>query len=228
MNKTRYGNRDKRRKTNVVLNALIGIVLILILAVGYQLILGGEKEETSNSKISDQQETQSEEPAADQEDNASDEAENKDKETQNTSGDEQSAEDKAADEKAKEEEKQKNEKEQSEDPNEGATVTEGEPGSDVAEVIENPNWKPVGTTQEGDHTAVYDKGSTDWQEMTKALTAATGVQADNMTIWRLENNGSPDDAIGTISAKGSDEKLRVSIQFVENEGWKPVKVEKLK
>ena len=38
---SRYEKRDKRRKTNIVLNTLITIVTLLILVIGYQLMFGG-------------------------------------------------------------------------------------------------------------------------------------------------------------------------------------------
>ncbi|KZZ86017.1 hypothetical protein AS29_002215 [Bacillus sp. SJS] len=201
MNRTRYGNRDKRRKTNVVLNVMIAVVLILIAAVGYQLITGGEKKQTSSSKISDQQ-SQSEETS---EETASEQTDKEDTESQNTSGDEAS----------KEEAKPADDNKQSEE----------DKAAEADKETKSSEWEPVGTSQKGEHTTVYDKGSADWQEMTKAMSVATGIPEDNMTIWFLGNNGSPNDAKGTVSAKNSDEKYEVTLQFIENEGWKPLTVE---
>ncbi|RKJ56469.1 DUF1510 family protein, partial [Butyricicoccus sp. 1XD8-22] len=44
----------------------------------------------------------------------------------------------------------------------------------------------------------------------------------------VKNNGSSDSAISVISSKDQAEKYRVTIQWIANQGWKPVKVEKLK
>ncbi|AZB43712.1 DUF1510 family protein [Bacillus sp. FJAT-42376] len=203
MNKTRYGNRDKRRKTNIVLNVLIGVVLILIVAVGSQLILGGDKKQSSSSKVSDQQ---TREEQTNQE-TASAQAEKENTDSQNT------------DDQQSEEAKPEDEEEQPAEPAQEDKAKE--------EGTEKSKWEPVGTEQKGEHTTVYDKGSADWKEMTKAMSAATGIPEDNMTIWFLGNNGSPNDAKGTISPKNSSEKYQVTLRFIENEGWKPLTVNKV-
>jgi hypothetical protein len=66
----------------------------------------------------------------------------------------------------------------------------------------------------------------DWQEMLQAISYATGVDQSNMTVWFLGNNG-PNKSVGTISTKDQSEKYRVYIDWVDGQGWKPVKVEVL-
>ena len=63
--------------------------------------------------------------------------------------------------------------------------------------------------------------------MTKALSYATGIPESDMIIWFLGNNGGPNDAAGTISPKDKSVKYKVYITWVENNGWKPTKIEKL-
>ncbi|OLN23431.1 hypothetical protein BTO30_05575 [Domibacillus antri] len=105
-------------------------------------------------------------------------------------------------------------------------VTEGtEPN--VEQDIVDPNWKGVGTTQSGPHTSSFDTGSTDWQEKVNALSYATGIPVDNMTVWYISGNGQHG-AIGTVSPKNDqNDAYRVFIEWVDGEGWKPVKVQKL-
>ncbi|EAR63631.1 hypothetical protein B14911_06818, partial [Bacillus sp. NRRL B-14911] len=88
----------------------------------------------------------------------------------------------------------------------------------------NPSWQPVGTSQTGEHTAVYE--GVDWNEMVQAITYATGIPESNMTIWFLGNNG-PNQSVGTVSTKDQQEKYRVYIEWVDGQGWKPVKMEEL-
>lgn len=64
--------------------------------------------------------------------------------------------------------------------------------------------------------------------MLEAISYATGVSKDNMTVIWLGNNGSPQDAKGTIRTKDSGVKYQVAITWVDGKGWKPTKVEKLK
>ncbi len=215
---SRFENRDKRRKANVVLNILIGIVVILILVIGSQLMLGGNdseqaskgtKEETGSNQI----ENEKNKEEKDKEQTAKEDAES----------DQESSEEADA---AKEDENVKEEPEESEAGKE--VITEGDPNSNVDQIIENPGWKPVGTSQSEPHAAQYDESSQDWAEMIQAMSYATGLSESDMTIWFIGNNGSPNDAKGTISSKDKTQNYKVEITWVENEGWKPVKVEKLK
>jgi hypothetical protein len=213
---SRYEKRDKRRKTNIVLNTLIGIVALLILVIGSQLIFGGGAEKTA--KYNEQpdiklanEENSNEEAIADKEKEDGDKL---DKELDENIDEETDSE-------------ENTEKETTEDSFEQATITEGDPASGVEETIENPGWSPVGTTQSEPHAADYKKGSQDWNEMTKALSYATGISESDMIIWFLGNNGSPNDSVGTISPKDKSSKYKVYITWVENEGWKPTKIEKL-
>jgi hypothetical protein len=217
---SRYEKRDKRRKTNVVLNTLIGIVALLILVIGSQLIFGGSDSEKT-AKYNEQpdiklaNEEESNEEAIADEEKEEDENSNKSNEELDENND------------GKADSEEKSDEEATEDPFEQATITEGDPGSGVEETIENPGWAPVGTSQTGQHSANYEKGSQDWAEMTKALSYATGIPESEMIIWFLGNNGSPNDAVGTISPKDKSAKYKVYITWVENEGWKPTKIEKI-
>ena len=207
---SRYEKRDKRRKTNIVLNTLIGIVAVLILFIGYQLMFGGSAEKTA--KYNEQPDIKLANEENSNEEEKTDKEKNQESET-----------------KTEEEKKAEKDSEEStdEDPPEQPTITEGEPGSGIKETIENPGWSPIGTSQTEPHTASYDKGTQDWAEMTKALSYATGIPESDMILWRLENNGSPNDAVGTISSKDKSIKYKVYITWVENKGWKPTKIEKL-
>lgn len=215
---SRFENRDKRRKANVVLNTLIGIVVLLIVVIGSSLMLGGNDSKQTSKETN-------EETGSNQIENK----EEKDKEEQSSSKDDAESEQDSSNETDASKEDEENAEEPSEEEEQGEeVVTEGDPNSNVEEIVENPSWEPVGTSQAEPHVAKYDKSSQDWAEMTKAMSSATGLSESDMTIWFLGNNGSPNDAVGTISSKDKSQNYRVQITWVENEGWKPVKVEKLK
>ena len=97
----------------------------------------------------------------------------------------------------------------------------------VDRVITDENWQPTPTTQSGEHVSSYDDQSVDWAEKVATITAVTGIEENNMIIWRLQNNGGPDKAIATVSTNDKTEMYRVSMEWVDNEGWKPVKLEQL-
>jgi cytoskeletal protein RodZ len=100
-------------------------------------------------------------------------------------------------------------------------------GPNVEETIKNPNWEPVATQQSGEHVSSFDTNSLDWKEKLKALSYATGIPENNMTVWFVSGEG-PNKAIGTVSPKGrKNDAYRVYIEWVDGKGWKPVQVEKL-
>lgn len=215
---SRHGKRTKRRKTNLILNSLIAIVLLLIIFVSAAIFLGGNDDaQSQNNKVTEKNKDAESKSAK------KDKEKKKEKEKSKTAA--QKSDSKSGDQslKEKEDENEKNEEETEESK---PVVTEGGSDPNVKQTIENPGWKPVGTTQTGEHTAVYDQSSVDWKEMEDAIASAIGIDRSNMTVWFLGNNG-PNSSVGTVSEKGSDQTFRVYIDWVDGQGWKPVKVEEL-
>ncbi|WP_404453124.1 YrrS family protein [Virgibacillus necropolis] len=131
---------------------------------------------------------------------------------------------------------------ETEDPNandDQSTTDDNSDNSDVekenVEVSDDPNvkeaytadWQPIGTEQQGPHTKNFDEGAQDRIEMEKAARVATGIQQGDMITWWLDNVGGQD-VIATVSNKAQDNTYRVYLTWVDNEGWKPTKVEVLK
>lgn len=93
--------------------------------------------------------------------------------------------------------------------------------------VENGQWEPVGTVQSEPFVAVFEKDHINWQEMTKAFQYATAL-GDDMIIWWVENGGDHQSAVGIVSAfENKDTPYKVHLEWVENEGWRPVNVESL-
>lgn len=211
---SRFGKREKRKKTNIILNSLIAFVIVLIIVVSAKIFLGGNNDQAVPADEQTASESKQNESSQEDQDNDIEQDKSKDKEKA----------DKESDKEEKEAEENEAEDESEEDKEQ--VVTEGGSGPDVEKTIENPAWKPVGTSQSGEHTAVYDQNHVDWQEMLIAISYATGIEQGNMTVWFLGNNG-PNSSVGTISTKDQSEKYRVYIDWVDGEGWKPSKVEVL-
>ncbi|WP_449537067.1 YrrS family protein [Ferdinandcohnia sp. Marseille-Q9671] len=209
----RSERRAKRKKVNRILNVLIGLVIILIVFFGGKLIFGDKNvEDTVSSNQSNQ--------PKDNKSTAPDEKEDKTKE------EEQTTTEKSDKDKEQENEKDKDDKTAPKS-EEAAVVTEGDPNSNVAKVIENPAWKPIGTEQTEPHSIVYDEGSTDRNEMEMAASYATGFDRSDMVVWWLGRNGE-NSITATVSSKTTKQVQRVYLDWVPNEGWKPVKIEELK
>jgi cytoskeletal protein RodZ len=208
----RTKSRAKRRKTNLILNGLIVVVILLIAIVSFNIFFSNDEGAADNSEATaDAKNGAGSSDKKDTKENDSKDAGNDANDQESEQTDDSSAED----------------TEQSENELGDPVVTEGGSDANVKQTIENPEWEPVGTTQSGEHTAVFDQNSADWQEMILAYSYATGIDKNNMTVWWNENGGAPNTAVGTVSEKGSDQAYRISIQWVEGQGWKPVKVEEL-
>ncbi|OAH56087.1 MULTISPECIES: DUF1510 family protein [Bacillaceae] len=199
---SRAERKTKRRKTNRILNTAIAVVALLIIIVGFTIFAGGNNEEPA---APEETKTTQEQTAA-----VTDEDEKKEEEPESVGTKEP-----VKEEPVKEEEQ-----------TEKVIVTEGSE-SNVEQDIVDPNWEGVGTSQSGTHTSSFEMDSTDWQEKVKALSYATGIASDDMTVWYISGNG-PKGAIGTVSPKADqNDAYRVYIEWVEGQGWKPVKVQKL-
>ncbi|MEC1292412.1 YrrS family protein [Bacillus mojavensis] len=231
---SRYENRDKRRKVNLVLNILIAIVSILIVVVAANLFINSpsSKDVSKDSETAQKQESpasgktekKSDEDIKDSKKDTSDKSEKDSEKSSDSDSDSQKDDSSKSDDSDSDSDTSSD----SDDPLKDAKVTEGGSSSDVEKTYENPDWKAVGTEQKGEHAATYDSSSQDWAEMLKAISYATGVSTDNMTVLWLGNNGGPQDAKGKILDKTSGEKYQVTITWVDGKGWKPTKVEKLK
>lgn len=207
---TRSRQRAKRRKTNIILNSLIVVVILLIGIVSFNIFFSNDEGVADQNGVAAEKE------------NAADSSGSKDTSKKEDLKDTDNKDESSTEDSESEEDKDTAEEESAE-----PIVTEGGSDANVKQTIENPEWKPVGTTQSGGHTTVFDQNAVDWQEMILAYSYATGIDKNNMTVWWNENGGSPNTAKGTISEKGSDQTFRVLIEWVEGEGWKPVKVEEL-
>ncbi len=219
--------REKRRKTNVILNSLIVLVIILIIVVSSIIFFGGNDDGAANKKDDDQIEDRQQNTDEMTDDDSSKEDMNRNdvSKEEPVSQDEPSMEE----DKRNEEEADSNHSAELKIPpadEKDAVVTTGGENDNIKKTTENPNWQPIGTDQAGDHTSVFDRDSVDWTEMVQTISYATGVEESNMTIWFLGNNGH-NRAVGTISAKDTKEKFKVYIDWVDGQGWKPTKVEEL-
>lgn len=208
---SRYNQRTKKRKTNLILNSLIGIVLLLIIIVSVNIFfLDNERADDKilsdeNNKVENKESNQGSDSESTNTGNTSSEKEEEEN-TDNSDSEETET------------------TEESTNAEEEAVVTEGGEDSNVLRTIVNPAWKPVGTSQTGEHVTQF--GGVDWDEMVQAITYATGLTADNMTILFLGNNGH-NKAVGTVYPKDKSQFFKVYIEWVDGQGWKPTMVEEL-
>ncbi|MFF2497458.1 YrrS family protein [Peribacillus sp. NPDC058075] len=228
---SRFNQRDQKRKVNKIYNIAITIVSILIVIVAVTIFLSDDGTETKKATTEPKQiaDTDSGKVA----DKPAGKKEETDSEKEDAVGDSEATTEEDAEEDSKATVEDSEEKaEDGEDPEKAGEAdlveVEGSSDGNVAATYKSEGWKPVGTEQSGKHTTSFDKGSVDWNEMSKALASGAGIDEGSMKLWWLQNGGSPNTAIGTVSEGDNPKTFRVYIEWVDGSGWKPVKVEELK
>lgn len=223
--------KKKKNRSNSVLNILIGLVFALILIIGVSMLFnGGEEQAQDPEAVTISPETEDQTSGSEEDEGESTSTAEAEEETE-ASDEEEKAAEKAAEEKAEKEaaEAKKAEEEKEGTVTKGGTITR-EDSSDpiVEETVINTSWEPVGTKQKGDHVSVYQKNSVDWNEKVNAVAYATGLDTGNMYVMMIKNGGGPQKSIATVQSKDQSEKYRVHMEWVDGEGWKPVKMDVLK
>ncbi|GAB6256273.1 YrrS family protein [Peribacillus sp. N1] len=228
---SRFNQRDQKRKVNKIYNIAITIVSILIVIVAVTIFLSDDGTETKKATTEPKQiaDTDSGKVA----DKPAGKKEETDSEKEDAVGDSEATTEEDAEEDSKATEEDSEEKaEDGEDPEKAGDAdlveVEGSGDGNVAATYKSEGWKPVGTEQSGEHTTSFDKGSVDWNEMSKAIASGAGIDEGSMKLWWLQNGGSSNTAIGTVSEGDNPKTFRVYIEWVDGSGWKPVKVEELK
>lgn len=216
---SRRQQMKKKKKANLLINSLIGIVGILIIITLVNLLSNNDEVAEESTPV-DQ-----ENPVAEStEDEGQQEVESQDLTSSEVN---ETDEDTNSEETVTNEESSEEDTTTEEPSTTGEVVTEPSTDPIVDEAFTNSAWQPIGTSQSGTHTSSYDPNSVDWAEKVKALSYASGLSEDNMYIKFLGNGGSPQKSVGTITSKDESEKYRVYLEWVDGQGWKPTKVEVL-
>lgn len=93
------------------------------------------------------------------------------------------------------------------------------------------DWDPIGTKQEGPHTINYNDGSDDRVEIKEAVVKVTELDENDM-VEHWIGRGGDQAVIATVYNSSYEESIdeiyRVYLQWIDEEGWQPTKVEELK
>ncbi|HFK1498577.1 MULTISPECIES: YrrS family protein [Bacillus] len=211
---SRFQQKQQKRRQNGVLNIAIAIVLVAVAIVAYQLFVPDTKEQASSSDKKVSQQTTKE--------NKSEKAKGKE-ETKKNEQEKTEAKKKEEEEKLKAEEEQKKAEEEAK-ANEKVPAEKTQPKA--TDAYTKSSWKPVGTEQGATPAMTFKKGTADWNEMNQAISAAIDVPVEQLIIHRIGNNGK-NKAYGNVQDKQTGKRYYVNIDWVDNEGWKPVLVQTL-
>ncbi|EEL49212.1 MULTISPECIES: YrrS family protein [Bacillus cereus group] len=207
---SRFQKKQQKRRQNGVLNIAIAIVLLAVAIVAYQLFVPNTTEQVSSQEKKVSQETKKESKAEKKED----------KEEQA----------KLEEQKKKEEEEKQKAEEEKKKAEEEAKANEKVPAEKTqpkaTDAYTKSSWKPIGTTQGATPAMTFQQGTADWNEMKQAISTAIEIPVEQLVIHRIGNNGQQK-AYGNVQDKQTGKKYYVNIDWVENEGWKPVLVQTL-
>ena len=218
---TRLDQRNHKRKKNNILNILIGIVILLIIIVTVNIVTGDDEKESANTSTTNSElEEENTENESQQQD--------KDKESEEIVGNSTDYTDSTSSNEETTSETEENESTETEENEAGNVTTEPSDDANVESVVIDSGWQPIGTEQSGNHVSSYDSSSVDWDEKVKALAYGANLDPSNMYVKYIGNGGSPQKSIGTVTSKDGSEIYRISLEWVEGEGWKPTKKEILK
>lgn len=239
---SRFQEKQQNRRQKAIFNIAFTLVLVTVGIVTYQLFTPSntstkaiaqekkvtkieekktEDKETANieeKKTEDKETAKIEEKKSEDKETAEiEEKKNEDKEAAKI--EEKKNEDKEA---AQLEEKSKTEKSvktNGTENNEEEKTASQEKGSQT-----NPSWKPIGTEQGAKPEMKFKEGTVDWSEMKKAISYAVDVPESQLIFDFIGNSGN-NKAYGNVREKQNNKKYKVNIDWVENQGWKPVSVQ---
>ncbi|MDM5459978.1 YrrS family protein [Bacillus cereus] len=242
---SRFQEKQQNRRNKGIFNIAFSVVLVTVGIVTYQLFFTSD---TSKKAIAQEKKATKieEKKNEDKEAVKIEEKKNKDKEAAKI--EEKKNEDKEAakieekknedQETAKLEEKKNKDKEtahlEEKQKVEEPVKTNGNENKEGEKTISqekgtqtNPSWKAIGTEQGAKPAMKFKEGTVDWNEMKKAISYAVDVPEGQLIFDFIGNNGE-NKAYGNVRDKQSNKKYKVDIDWVENQGWKPVSVQVVK
>ncbi|GLV64694.1 hypothetical protein Bmyc01_33640 [Bacillus mycoides] len=242
---SRFQAKQQNRRHKGIFNIAFSVVLVTVGIVTYQLFFTSDTskkaiaQEKKATKIEEKKNEDKEAVKVEEKKNKDKEAvkveEKKNKDKEAAKIEEKKNEDKEAakiEEKKNEdketahlEEKQKVEefvKTKENENKEGEKTISQEKGSQT-----NSSWKAIGTEQGAKPAMQFKEGTVDWNEMKKAISYAVDVPESQLVFDFIGNNGN-NKAYGNVRDKQSNKKYKVDIDWVENQGWKPVSVQVVK
>ncbi|MGE6596411.1 DUF1510 family protein [Bacillus proteolyticus] len=229
---SRFQAKQQNRRHKGIFNIAFSVVLVTVGIVTYQLFFTSD---TSKKAIAQEKKATKIEEKKNEDKEAVKVEEKKNKDKEAAKIEEKKNEDKEAakiEEKKNEdketahlEEKQKVEelvKTKENENEEGEKTISQEKGSQT-----NSSWKAIGTEQGAKPAMQFKEGTVDWNEMKKAISYAVDVPESQLIFDFIGNNGN-NKAYGNVRDKQSNKKYKVDIDWVENQGWKPVSVQVVK
>lgn len=200
-------NKTERKNQNGLYYVIVGVLVVVLLFLVFSIFSGNDPEPSQTASTADDSTAMIVDTS---EDTSEDTA------VEDTSTDTTDTADTSAEEKTTEETEEESEE----------TIEPAEPSDELVVEAYTGDWDPIGTTQQGEHSTNFSDGSQDRMEIKQATSMVTGLNNDTMIEWWVGNDG-PNRVVSTVSDQQQTEFYRVFLQWVDNEGWQPTKVERL-
>ncbi|MDN4607089.1 YrrS family protein [Sporosarcina highlanderae] len=216
-NFSRMHRKKRKNRGNQLLNSMIGLVVILILIVGFNIF--------TNSKDDEGKENIANTETQENIENSNEDGTNDDGESGLPADDEEESNDSESNDDGTDSGKSDNGESDGKDESEDTVTIVPNDEEIVVETIIDASWKPIGTVQTGEHVSIYKEDSVDWEEKKDAIAYATKLPKESLIYWMIKNGGGPQKSIGIVSTRDKSEKFRVYIEWVDGQGWQPVKMD---
>lgn len=211
---------SKKRKMDRMLNILIAVVAVLIVINIYFIF-------SKDDNVKEQEEIEQSNRSVDEDDIVMNQDEVEQEENTNTTEVESENDESKGNDSVQNEDNDNNEKDDvTKNTNDIIVTTSND--SNVEQVIVNNNWEVTPTRQVGPHISSFEEGHIDYEEKLITIRNAVELQEDDIIYWSVRNDGTGKGAIAVVSSKNKENLYRVHIKWIENAGWIPIKVEKLK
>lgn len=86
-------------------------------------------------------------------------------------------------------------------------------------------WTPYPTAQTGAHINAFNANHIDYKEKLQLLYRDTGFTENTSILWSIRNKTG--DAVAVISAKDKTNIFRVTMKWIDGQGWQTILVEQL-
>lgn len=231
--KKRSNRNQGRKKLDRLLNVLIAVVAVLILINFYFIFSSNDdkaqnKNETETHQSEDQVVKNNDQNENNQSSTSEQDTSIADSNEQSNNDSNDSASNNENGSESNDSSAHSNDSEETTATNVDSLITHNSDDPLVEQIIINPNWQVTPTKQSGEHVSTYQKGHIDYEEKLLTFRNTVGLEEDNIIYWSVKNNGSSENSIAVVSSKDLKQKYRVSIEWIANQGWKPVKMEILK
>ncbi|MCA0982664.1 DUF1510 family protein [Halobacillus yeomjeoni] len=205
---SRSSRFEKKRRGTKLMSWLIGVGSIMLIVFISLMVFGGEDQPGKAVEPDGESKVEENTTVDDSEDESAQEDVDQTTNDENKSGNEST-------------DKSNNDEE---------TMTVEESSDENVIRIIKKDWEPVPTEQEiqGQHQIKYDDETQDWEEMLQAVTKATDLSKEEMYIWRIGRGNQPQQALATVSDSDKTNHYRVTLEWVDGEGYRPVQVEEMK